>query len=298
MRGSEFTELTAFLTVARERSFRRAALRLGLSPSSLSHMIRDLETRLGARLLNRTTRSVAVTEAGQALLARLEPALAEIEGAVAAVGARTDRPSGRLRLNLSRVAAHMILAPELGRFARTYPDILLELTIDDALTDVVAEGFDAGIRVGERVQKDMVAVRLTPDLRLAIVATPAYFARHQPPQTPRDLSAHACLNYRWPETGALYRWPFHGPDGPVEVAVTGPLSVNDTDLILAACLDSAGLACLPESAVAEPLADGRLVRVLADWCRPFPGFFLYYPGRSPTPPALKALVGFLRGRER
>ena len=226
VRGTEFAELTAFLAVAKERSFRRAAKRLGFSPSALSHTIRELEERLGTRLLNRTTRSVSPTEAGLALFNRIEPAITELESAVAELGVSQLRPSGRLRLNLSQVAADLILAPVLGRFAQAHPNILLELTIDDALTDVVAEGSDAGIRNGEHLQQDMVAVRLTPSLPVAIVGAPLYFAQREAPQTPRDLRNHACINYRWASTGALYRWPFVGPEGPIDVAVEGPMLVN------------------------------------------------------------------------
>ena len=294
VRGTEFAELTAFLAVAKERSFRRAAKRLGLSPSALSHTIRELEERLGTRLLNRTTRSVSPTEAGIALFNRIEPAIAEIDSAVGAIGVSQQRPSGRLRLNLPRLAADSLLAPVLGRFAQAYPNILLELTIDDALTDVVAEGFDAGIRIGEHLQQDMVAVRLTPNIQVAIVGAPLYFAQRDAPQTPRDLKNHACINYRWATTGALYRWPFNGPDGPIDVAVEGPLAVNDTDVILEAALGGGGLACLPERLVARHIETGRLVRVLETWCRPVSGFFLYYPGHRHTPSALRALIDFLR----
>lgn len=294
MRGTEFAELTAFLAVAKERSFRRAAKRLGFSPSALSHTIRELEERLGTRLLNRTTRSVSPTEAGLALFTRIEPAIAEIENAVGEFGVFQLRPSGRLRLNLPQVAADLIRAPVLGRFAQAYPDIRLELTIDDALTDVIAEGFDAGIRNGEHLQQDMVAVRLTPNLQLAIVGAPLYFAQREAPQTPRDLKNHACINYRWATTGALYRWPFNGPDGPIDVAVEGPLAVNDMDVMLEAALGGGGLACLPERVVARHIETGRLVRVLEAWCRPISGFFLYYPGHRHTPIALRTFIDFLR----
>jgi DNA-binding transcriptional LysR family regulator len=294
VRGTEFAELKAFLAVAKERSFRRAAKRLGFSPSALSHTIRELEERLGARLLNRTTRSVAPTEAGLALFNRIEPAIAEIENAVGAFGVSQSRPSGRLRLNLSRFAADIILAPVLGRFAQAYPNIFLELTIDDALSDVVAEGFDAGIRNGERLQQDMVAVRLTPNFQLAIVGAPLYFAQREPPQTPRDLKDHACITYRWAATGAVYRWPLNGPDGPIHVAVEGPLVVNDLKVILAAALGGGGLACLPDRLVMRHIETGRLVPVLEAWCGPISGFFLYYPSHRHTPIALRAFIDFLR----
>jgi DNA-binding transcriptional LysR family regulator len=294
VRGNEFAELTAFLTVAKERSFRRAAKRLGFSPSALSHTIRELEERLGTRLLNRTTRSVAPTEAGLVLFNRIEPALAEIESAVGAFSDFNLRPSGRLRINLPRPAADLVLAPLLGRFAEAFPNIHLELIIDDTFTDVIAEGCDAGIRNGENLQQDMVAVRLTPNLELAVVGAPSYFAQRKVPQTPRDLKNHACINYRWATTGALYRWPFDGPDGPITVAVEGPISVNDTDVILKVALGGGGLAYLPEMSVARHIQKGRLIRVLEKWCRPISGFFLYYPGNRHTPIALRTLIDFLR----
>ena len=294
MRGAEYAELAAFVAVAQERSFRRASVRLGLSPSALSHTIRELEERLGAKLLNRTTRSVAPTDAGLGLLDRLAPAFADIAGAVEGVSAFRDQPSGTVRLNLPKLAAQMALAPAFGRFARAYPDVRLELTVDDGLTDIVAGGFDAGIRPGERVQRDMVAVRVTPDLRTAVVGSPGYFASRPRPRTPRDLHGHACVNYRWAGSGALYRWPFEKAGEALEVAVEGPLTLNDTDLILAAALEGVGLACILESAVAGHVAAGRLVRVLEEWCQPFSGFFLYYPGRRQVPAALRALIDFLQ----
>ena len=296
MRGSEFADLTAFVAVAQERSFRRAAVRLGVSPSALSHSVRELELRLGVQLLNRTTRSVAPTEAGAGLFERLAPAFDDIAGAVGTVRAFRDTPSGTVRLNLPKLAAQMALAPAFGRFARAYPDVRLELTVDDALTDIVAGGFDAGIRPGERLQRDMVAVRVTPDLRAAIVGSPAYLAGHAPPRTPRDLRDHACINYRWAGTGMLYRWPFARAGEALEVAVDGPLTLNDTDLIVAAALDGVGLACILEGSVSSHVAAGRLVRVLDDWCPPFPGFFLYHPGRRQVPAALRVLIDFLRVR--
>ena len=294
MRGTEYAELAAFVAVAQERSFRRASMRLGLSPSALSHTIRELEERLGAKLLNRTTRSVAPTDAGLSLLGRLAPAFADIAGAVGAVSAFRDQPSGTVRLNLPKLAAQTTLAPAFGRFARAYPDVHLELTVDDGLTDIVAGGFDAGIRPGERVQRDMVAVRVTPDLRTAVVGSPGYLGLRPRPRTPHDLRDHACINYRWAGSRALYRWPFEKAGETLEVAVEGPLTLNDTDLILAAALDGVGLACTLESVVAGHVAAGRLVRLLEEWCQPFSGFFLYYPGRRQVPTALRALIDFLK----
>ena len=294
MRGAEYAELAAFVAVARERSFRRASARLGLSPSALSHSIREVEQRLGAKLLNRTTRSVAPTEAGSTLFDRLSPAFDDIAGAVEGMSAFRDRPSGTVRLNVPKLAAQMALAPSFGRFARAYPEVRLELTVDDALTDIVAGGFDAGIRPGERVQRDMVAVRVTRDLRTAIVGSPRYLASRPRPETPRDLRDHACINYRWAGSGTIYQWPFEKAGEALDAAVEGPLTLNDTDLIVSAALDGVGLACILESSVSDHVAAGRLVRVLDDWCQPFPGFFLYYPGRRQVPPALRTLIDFLR----
>ncbi len=296
MRGTDYAELSAFVAVAQERSFRRAAARLGLSPSALSHTVRELEERLGAKLLNRTTRSVAPTEAGASLYAGLAPAFADIAGAVKAVNRFRDRPSGTVRLNLPKLAADLALAPAFGRFARLYPDVHLDLVVDDGLTDIVASGFDAGIRPGERVQRGMVAVRVTPDLRVAVVGSPGYLASRPPPATPRDLKDHTCINYRFVGSGALFRWPFGRNGETLEIGVEGPLTLNNTDLIHAAALDGVGLACTIEDRVTHDVSAGRLVRVLEDWCLPLPGFFLYYPGRRQLPPALRALIDVLRVR--
>jgi DNA-binding transcriptional LysR family regulator len=293
MRGAEYAELAAFVAVTKERSFRRAASRLGLSPSALSHTIRELEERLGAKLLNRTTRSTAPTEAGRVLYDRLAPAFADITGAVEAVRALGERPSGTVRLNLPKLAAEIILGPALGHFARAYPDVHLELAVDDGLSDIVAAGFDAGIRPGELVQRDMIAVRVTPDLRSAVVGSPGYLALHPIPQTPHDLKDHVCINYRFAATGALYRWQFARAGEALDVAVEGSLTLNDMDLVRTAALDGAGLACTLENSVESDLAAGRLMRLLDDWCQPFPGFFLYYPGRRQMPSALRVLIDFL-----
>ncbi|WP_343713875.1 LysR family transcriptional regulator [Inquilinus sp.] len=294
MKGTEFAELAAFMAVSNERSFRRAAERLGMSPSALSRTIRSLEERLGARLLNRTTRSVAPTEAGQALFDRLRPSIADMESAVRDVGAYQSRPRGAVRVNLPRIAARLVVTPILADFLERYPSVRIDLVIDDNITDVVAQGFDAGIRSGELVHQDMVAVRLTPDLRMAAVGSPAYFARRPPPQVPRDLRDHLCLTYRWAGTGALYRWRFDGPDGSLDVEVLSVVTVNDTDLLLAAALQGAGLAFLPESFVAPYMASGELLRVLDAWCKPFAGFYLYYPNKPRMPAALRAFIDFVK----
>jgi DNA-binding transcriptional LysR family regulator len=294
MTGTEYAELAAFMAVANERSFRRAAQRLGLSPSALSHTIRSLEERLGARLLNRTTRSVAPTEAGQLLFARLEPVLGEMEAAVRDVGAHQGTPRGTVRVNLPRIAAQWVVGPILAEFLAAYPGVRIDLVVDDSITDVVAAGFDAGIRSGELVQQDMVAIRLTPDLRMAVVGAPAYLARHPAPQTPAQLREHACLTYRWSGSGTLQRWRFSGPAGASEVAVDSVFTANDTNLLLDAALRGAGLAYLLDGLVAPYLQRGELVRVLEPWCQPFAGFYLYYPNRQHMPAALRAFVDVLK----
>jgi len=294
MTGTEYAELAAFMAVASERSFRRAAQRLGLSPSALSHTIRALETRLGARLLNRTTRSVAPTEAGQQLFARLQPVLGEMDAAVREVGAHQDTPRGTVRVNLPRIAAQWVVGPILADFLAAYPGVRVDLVVDDSITDVVAGGFDAGIRSGELVQQDMVAIRLTPDLRMAVVGAPAYLARHPAPQAPLQLREHACLTYRWRASGTLQRWRFSGPAGASEVAVDSVFTANDTNLLLDAALRGAGLAYLLDGVVAPYLARGELVRVLEPWCPPFAGFYLYYPNRTHMPAALRAFVDVLK----
>lgn len=301
MRGRDYGELAAFVAVVEELSFRRAATRLGLSPSALSHTVRGLEERLGVRLLNRTTRSVATTDAGLALFARLAPAFGDISSALEGVSAYREGPAGTVRVNLPKLAADLIFRKTLGAFARKYPDVRLELTIDDAFTDIVAGGFDAGVRPGGLLQQDMVAVRATPDLRIAIVGAPSYFASRNAagegvPRHPRDLHLHSCIAHRLTRTGATYRWPFEKRGKVLELEPKGALVVNDVDLALAAALDGAGLTCTLEDQVAEHLRAGRLVRVLEDWCQPFPGFFLYYPSRRQMPVALRALVDFLRAR--
>lgn len=294
MRAAEFGQLSAFAAVADARSFRAAAIREGVSPSALSRTVRRLEERLGTRLFNRTTRSVRLTEAGEQLYVRLAPAVAELEGAVRDTAARQGVPAGIVKLNLPRLAADLAIAPILGSFSKAYPGIRLELTIDDGLTDVVEQGFDAGIRIGHRLARDMIAMRLTPDYRLAVAASPDYFRDRPAPQSPRDLRDHACLNYRWSATGQLYRWRFDSPDGPIDVDVEGPLVANDISIIRDAALAGMGLICMPEAFLAADLERGALVRVLDRWCAPYAGFYLYHPSRHQTPPALRALIAFLR----
>lgn len=294
MRATEFGELRAFAAVAQERSFRKAANRLGVTPSALSHVIRALEQRLGTKLLHRTTRSVAPTEAGTALLGRLVPAMVEIEQAVSEVGAFSDRPRGRLRLNLPRLAAEAVLLPKLGQFAQLFPEIILDLVVDDSMADIVAEGSDAGIRSGAHVHGDMIAVRLTPDLRGAVVASPDYVAVQGVPKAPHDLRGHRCINYRWANDGAVYRWQFKRDEEALEVRVDAVVTVNDTNVIIGCALAGLGFAYILEDVVAEHLADGRLVRVLDEWCPTNSGFHLYYSGGRHMSPPLRAMIDFFR----
>ena len=291
----ELSVLAAFAVVADERSFTRAAVRLGVSTSAVSHSIRDLEERLGVRLLARTTRTVAPTDAGQHLLEQLRPALGEIEAALTEVGRLREKPAGTIRLIAPSLAVAMAVSPKLAKFARDYPDVVLDITTeDDSRRDLIAARFDAGIHLGEFLQRDMVAVRVTGEQRAAIVAAPSYFDSHPKPKTPRELTAHRCVRYRMGAGGPVYRWEFEKRGKPVTVSVSGPLIVNDVEITLRAALDGLGLAFLFEERAAEHIARGELVRVLEDWCPPFDGFFLYYPSRRQQPAALQALVDALR----
>ena len=294
MRGSDYAELRAFAAVAEAASFSRAAGPLGLSPSALSQTLRALEARLGVRLLNRTTRSVTPTEAGETLLQRIRPLLAEFDLAVEEVNRFRDTPAGRLRINVPRVAATQFIGPALGVFHRSHPGIDLEVVVDDTITDIVAGRFDAGIRLGESLERDMVAVPLTGALELMAVAAPAYLAEHGEPGTPADLHRHRCIRFRWPGGGDIYRWEFEGGGQAFDVAVDGPLTVNDTDLMLQAALDGVGIAYLLDRQVGTHVADGRLRRVLQDWSPRFPGFSLYHSSRRQMPPALRAFIDVLR----
>jgi DNA-binding transcriptional LysR family regulator len=289
----ELNVLSAFLLVAEERSFTRAAKRLGVSPSALSHAIRGLEERVGVRLLARTTRSVAPTHAGEQLLARLGPAVGDIRGALDEISGLRDTPAGRVRIVMPRLAASMVLAPKLPQFAAAYPDVVLDVTTDDSPLDLVAGRFDAGIHLGEFIERDMVAVRVSRDQRPAIVGSPRYFESNRKPESPRDLPGHRCLNIRMGSAG-VYRWEFDKGGQSVAVAVSGPLVVDDIELLLRAAIDGVGLAFSLEEHVAPHVASGALVRVLEDWCPPFPGFFLYYPSRRQQPAALSALIATLR----
>ena len=289
----ELSVLSAFLAVEEERSFTRAAKRLGVSQSALSHAIRGLEEQIGVRLLARTTRSVAPTDAGEQLIASLRPALGDIRGALDRLSGLRDTPAGRVRLLVSPLASTTVLAPKLGLFARDFPDVVLDVTTDENRVDLVAAGFDAGIHFGEFIEQDMVAVRVSPDHRPAIVGSPAYFETHPTPQSPRDLIEHRCINFRHGSDG-VYRWEFDKGKQSLTVSVNGPLVVDDLDLVIRAAIDGVGLAYMSEDRAAPHLASGALVRVLDDWCPPFPGFFLYYPSRRLQPAALAALIEILR----
>jgi DNA-binding transcriptional LysR family regulator len=296
MPRQNFNDLLAFLTVAKERSFTRAAARLGVSQSALSHTVRGLEERLGLRLLTRTTRSVAPTEAGERLLRTTGPRLDEIEAEMAALAELRDKPSGTIRITAHDHAVRTVLWPALARLLPDYPDINVEVVIDYGLTDIVAERYDAGIRSGEIVAKDMVAVRVGPDMRSAVVGAPSYFANRPRPETPQALTAHTCINLRLPTHGGLYAWEFEKDGREPRVRVEGQLVFNGTAPILDAALAGFGLAYLPEDSVRAHLANGRLIRVLDDWCPPYAGYHLYYPSRRQPTPAFALLVNALRYR--
>jgi DNA-binding transcriptional LysR family regulator len=294
MERNELNDLLAFAAVARERSFTRAAAILAMSPSALSHAMRGLEERLGVRLLARTTRSVSPTEAGERLLQSLNPAFAGIESGLKALAEWRDNPSGTVRITTFAYAAKMVLLPKLPAFLLCNPDVRVEVNIDDGLTDIVAAGFDAGIRLGETVEKDMIAVRLGPDLRTVVVGTPSYFERFSPPATPYDLNRHACIGYRLTTSGGLLPWEFEKDGKEIKIRTKGPLIANDGDLPAAAVRAGAGLGYIMEHDVADEIASGTLVQVLTDWCPTFPGFHLYHPSRRQSPPALRALIAALR----
>jgi DNA-binding transcriptional LysR family regulator len=293
MQLDDLNVLAAFLAVAEERSFTRAAKRVGVSRSALSHAVRGLEERLGVRLLARTTRSVAPTDAGEQLIAHLSPALADVGAVLDRIAALSGRPAGRVRLVAPRLAAKMLVAPRLANLARDYPDIVLDVTTDDSPLDLVAGRFDAGIHLGEFIEQDMVAVRVSRDQRAAVVGSPRYFESHAAPASPRDLVRHHCINIRMGSAG-VYRWEFDRGEESLVVGVSGPLTIDDMDMTIQAALDGIGLAFSLEDYVAPHLASGALVRVLEAWCPPFAGFFLYYPSRRQQPAALAALIESLR----
>ena len=287
------TAFEAFLAVAKHGSFRRAAAERGVSSSALSHAMRGLEERLGVRLFNRTNRSIHLTAAGEHLLRRVGPALDDIGEAVAELGLLRRRPAGTLRLNVPRNANELVIRPVLARFLHAHPAVTLEVTTEDALVDIVAGGFDAGIRAGQHLGLDMICVPVEPPLRFAVVGAQAYLAARGTPGAPHDLADHACIGRRYPG-GARYTWVFARDGEEVEVPVSGPLVADDRALIVAAALDGVGLAHIHEAFVSDAIARGALVRVLADWCPPLPSFFLYYPGRRQPPAPLRAFIDVLR----
>jgi len=294
MRGAEFAELKAFAAVVERASFARAADHLGLSPSALSQTIRQLETRLGVRLLNRTTRSVATTTAGSRLHERIAPIMLEMDAAVAEAVAATGRTAGTLRINTLGMAAKKIIAPRLGRFHRAHPDVVLDIVIDDGLSDIVASRFDAGIRVGERLEKDMIAVRLTPDVKMLALASPDYLSRRGEPKTPADLHRHACINWRFPGSGRIYRWGFEKKGKKFEMAVEGPLISTYQDVVIEGALQGLGiLYAYDNDRVEEAIARGQLKRILVDWSLTSPGLYLYYSNRRHPQPALRAFIDCL-----
>jgi DNA-binding transcriptional LysR family regulator len=296
MPHSNLDDLVAFIAVVRERSFTRAAAKLGVSQSALSHTIRRLEAKLGIRLLARTTRSLSPTEAGERLLERLGPHFEQIETELDGLSELRDSPVGAIRITAGEHSAYTVLWPVLSKFLPRYPEIKVEVIVDYGLTDIVAQRYDAGVRLGEQVAKDMIAVRIGPDMRMAVVGAPLYFARRAPPKKPQDLTDHNCINLRLPTHGGLYAWELEKAQRELHVRVDGQLVFNNIGLRMNAVLEGLGLAFLPEDAVQPYLAQGRLKRVLEDWCPPFPGYHLYYPSRRQSSPAFGLLVDALRYR--
>ena len=297
MHRANLNDLLAFLAVGQERSFTKAAAKLGVSQSALSHTIRDLEERLGVRLLTRTTRSVAPTQAGERLLQTLGPRFEEIDAELAALRELRNKPTGTIRITATEYAVDTLLWPKLAKFLAKYPDITVEISIDSALTDIVAQRFDAGVRSGEQVAKDMIAVRIGPDTSMAVVGSPSYFRKQPEPKRPQDLIGHNCINLRLPTQGGLYAWEFEKGARELKVRVEGQLVFNGTYQMLTAALAGFGLAYVPEDLAKPHLAKGRLKRVLKDWCPPFSGYHLYYPSRRQPAPAFALLVDALRHRD-
>jgi len=296
MERQNLADLAALVAVARERNFTRAAAKLGVSQSALSQTIRGLEERLGIRLLTRTTRSVSSTEAGERLLTAVGPRLDEINAEVAALSEFRDRPAGLVRITCSEHAAETAIWPRLATALAEFPDIKVEIFIDHSFTDIAAERFDAGVRLGESVEKDMVAVRIGPDARLVAVASPAYFKRRAPPASPQDLVTHTCINLRLATRGGLYAWEFEKDHHPLHVRVDGQLTFNTVRPIVEAALAGYGIAFVPEDSVMKFIAKGRLLQVLDEWCQPMSGFHLYYPSRRQNSPAFRTVVDLLRYR--
>ncbi|PWC91361.1 LysR family transcriptional regulator [Azospirillum sp. TSH100] len=296
MQREDLVDLNAFLLVAEERSFTRAAAKLGTSQSTLSHTIRRLETRIGVRLLTRTTRSVAPTDAGERLLATLRPALDVIDAQLVSLGELRERPAGTIRITTSEHAATTVLWPALEKLLPNYPDIHVELSIDSSFSDIVTERFDAGVRLGEALAKDMIATRIGPDLRMVVVGSPAYFKSRPIPHSPQDLAEHRCINLRLQSSGTLYAWELKKSSRELRVRVEGQLAFNNVGMIVQAATAGFGLAFVMEDRVSAHLADGRLIRVLEDWSQPFPGYHLYYPSRRQPSAAFAVLLDALRYR--
>jgi DNA-binding transcriptional LysR family regulator len=296
MERGNFDDLLAFLAVGRERSFTKAAAKLGMSQSSLSHTIRELETRLGVRLLTRTTRSVAPTQAGERLLRSLGPRFEEIDAELSAVRDLRDKPAGTIRITATEYAADAILLPKLATLLPRYPDINVEIVVDYGLSNIVAEGYDAGVRSGEQVAKDMIAVRIGPDLRMAVVGTPSYFRTRPEPNKPQELVGHNCINLRLPSHGGMYAWEFEKGSRELKVRVEGQMTCNGAIQMLNAALAGLGLAYIPEEMAEPHLAKGRLKRVLKDWCQPYSGYHLFYPNRRQSSAAFSLVVDALRHR--
>ncbi|ANZ87646.1 LysR family transcriptional regulator [Citrobacter freundii] len=290
MLRDNFNDLYYLIIVARERSFTRAAAKLGVSQSALSHAIRGLEERLDVRLLTRTTRSVAPTEAGERLINSISPRFDDIETELLALTDVRQRVAGNIRLTLGEHALQSTVWPALEPFLQTYPDVNVEITIDNSLTDIVTGRYDAGIRLGEQVAKDMVAVRIGPDWRMVVVGAPTYFARHGKPQTPHDLQNHSCINMRMPTLGGLYAWEFAKDGQDLRVRVEGQLIFNNLPPRISAAIAGRGLAFVPEDTVEQAVAEGALEKVLEDWCEPFSGYYLYYPSRKQHTAAFAQLI--------
>ncbi|WP_321787730.1 LysR family transcriptional regulator [Paraburkholderia sp. J94] len=294
MAADNLNDLAAFMVVAQERNFTRAGKRLGVSQSALSQTVRALEARLGMRLLTRTTRSVVPTEAGERLMASIGPRIEEIQRELMVLSGLREKPSGVIRLTATEYAAEAVLWPAIAKLVDEYPDIKVEVLIDYGLTDIVRDRFDAGVRPGETIAKDMIAVRIGPPMRMAVAGSPEYFSRRKPPRTPQELTNHGCINLRLSGHGGLYTWEFEKRGRKLNVRVDGQLVFNSSHLILHAAIDGRGLAYLTEGQMAPYLSDGRLVRVLEDWCEPFSGYHLYYPSRRQPTPAFALLVEALR----
>lgn len=295
MRETKFAELASFAAIAERGSFVKAAVVMGVSVSTLSQTMRSLEDRLGVRLLNRTTRSVALTEAGQQLLDQVRPALEQLSTAVETINVFRDRPAGTLRVSAHSLATRMVIRPNVAAFYAAYPDIALDITVDDRIPDLVAGHFDAGIAVDRRIERDMIATRISPASRLIAVVSPEYLARHPRPELPQDLHQHNCIRFRL-TTGAVYRWEFEKGGEKLEILVEGSIITNDFDLIIGAALDGVGVGYLVEDYVAPLIASGRLIPVLEDWAPRFSGFHIYYPGRRQVTFPLRVFIDFLRQR--